>query len=220
MKIDSTVKALVFDAYGTLFDVASISVGNISNQITKEVEVVWRTNQLNYSWLYTIMEKYQPFSEITKDALVYASKKFGIELSASELEKVLTVYNQIEAYEDVSAMLHQYKKLYRLNILTNADPLLIENALKYNELTHYFHTVYSANEVRKFKPNASVYNLVLEGLGLSAREVLFFSSNAWDIFGAGTFGFQTCWVNRQQQPFYEVPYQPNYIIQSFTAQID
>lgn len=192
-------KAIVFDAYGTLLNLASIDqrlehyFGEQSTAIAK----LWRSKQLEYSWLRTLMHRYVPFSQITREALFYATAYHNKVPGEAVQNTLLKKYNQLTTYLEVKEILAKLSLENKLAVLSNADRDMLKSALIFNDVIQYFDAVLSADDVRAFKPSPAVYQLAIDTLSVNKNEVLFISSNAWDVVGAKTFGFNVFWVNRK-----------------------
>jgi len=192
------IKACVFDAYGTLFDVHS-AVGRHRAQLgdrADQVSTLWRTKQLEYTWLRSLMGKYVDFWRVTQDALDFAFAAHGI--TDQELQRALMeAYLHLDCYPEVPEMLKTLKQRgYRTVILSNGSPPMLTAAVKHAGLQHLIDATLSVEEVRIYKPSPRVYHLALERLALTAQEISFQSSNAWDVAGAASFGLPVVWINR------------------------
>ncbi len=191
------IKACVFDAYGTLFDVHS-AVAQHTHRMANasSVSMLWRTKQLEYTWLRTLMGRYIDFWEVTGDALDFALDTSGI--SDSQLrDDLLQAYLSLSCYSEVPEVLEQLKKRHiRCAILSNGSPEMLAAAVKNAGLESSFDAVLSVDQIRIYKPDPRVYQQAVDALGLEASEIAFQSSNAWDAAGASAFGFQVVWVNR------------------------
>jgi 2-haloacid dehalogenase len=194
----TNIKACVFDAYGTLFDVHS-AVGTyrarVGNQ-ADQVSAVWRTKQLEYTWLRSLMGKHVDFWRVTQDALDYAFATFG--LTDQELSRALMqAYLQLDCYPEVPDVLSQLKQRgMRTAILSNGSPTMLDAAVRHAGLQDTLDAVLSIEAVGIFKPSPRVYQLVVDELGVPAQQICFQSSNAWDVAGANSFGLRVVWVNR------------------------
>ncbi len=195
------IKACVFDAFGTLFNL-ELPVLKLEEAIgEKHVEILslWRQKQLEYTWLRTLMKRYVPFEQVTEDALKYAFSHHGIE-NQPLFEELMQSYWKPTLYPDVTATLEQLKKAgLQVAILSNGSPDLLKSGLKHTKLTKLVDQVVSAHTVSKFKVAPPVYQLVEDTLDLYPEELTFQSSNGWDIAGATAYGFTTVWVNRDQK---------------------
>ena len=192
-------KAIVFDAYGTLFDVdhgckeMAIQLGDHWYKLSS----MWRQKQLEYSWLYNSMNKYVSFWKITKDSLEYAMNSLSIN-SVKIKNELLDLYFKIGAFEEVEEVLKKIKKnKTKTAILSNGSYDMLNSAVKNSNFDELISEVISVDECKKFKPHRDVYNLVIDKFNINKKNCIFFSSNCWDIHGASNFGFQTVWVNRK-----------------------
>ncbi|MEL6674087.1 MAG: haloacid dehalogenase type II [Bacteroidota bacterium] len=202
MNIPSHLKALVFDAYGTLFDVQYLNQLLVSffPETAISINKIWRQKQLEYTWLRGQMDRYISFSDVTMDALSFALESHGLALQAEQRETLAQGYQQLRAFPDVKEVLSRLKNHLPLAVLSNADPVMLQAAIAFNHLTPFFTHVLSVDAARQFKPHPSVYALAPEHLGIAKNEIGFVSSNPWDVAGAKTFGFFTCWLKRTDSP--------------------
>lgn len=194
----TNVKACVFDAYGTLFDVHS-AVGKYRERVgdqADQVSALWRTKQLEYTWLRSLMDKHVDFWQVTQDALGYAFATFQI--NDQELAQALMdAYLQLDCYPEVPEVLSQLKQSdIRTAILSNGSPAMLEAAVHHAGLQDALDAVLSIETVGIFKPSPKVYQLAVDQLGIPAQQICFQSSNAWDVAGANSFGLRVVWVNR------------------------
>jgi 2-haloacid dehalogenase len=200
--VPADAKAVVFDAYGTLFDVHS-AVGRHMAQIGPDAarfSEVWRAKQLEYSWVLSLAGRYEPFWTLTERALDYAFSRFpGVDRSVRP--HLLEAYRTLDAYPEVRETLRtlQARGLHT-GILSNGDPGMLNAAVASAGLAHALDVVLSVDAVEVFKTSPRTYDLVLQALPVSADEVVFVSSNRWDIAGASAFGFRPVWVNRLGLP--------------------
>jgi len=204
------IKACVFDAYGTLFDVHS-AIGRYRSrlgEIADQVSSVWRIKQLEYTWLRSLMGAHADFWQVTGDALDYAFDSF--EICDRQLRNdLLEAYMRLDCYPEVPEMLNRLKRGgMQTAILSNGSPGMLESAVAGSGLIHLIDNILSVEEVGIFKPDPRVYQLALDRLGLSKKEITFQSSNAWDIAGAAAFGLSTVWVNRFGQKQERLPSGP------------
>jgi len=190
-------KAVVFDAYGTLFDVHSVvrGVGGDFAGDLQALSALWRQKQLEYTWLRSLMGYYQDFWEITHAALLSAVRQLKLEATSAQLSGLMQAYLVPSVFEDVRAAL-EHLQVTPLAILSNGSPKMLESALRHNGLESYFAAVISADRVKTYKPSPLVYALGPEILRVAARDILFVSSNSWDAAGAKAFGYRVCWCNR------------------------
>ncbi len=210
IKTVSGVKACVFDAYGTLFDVHS-AVGKHRQRlgdVADPVSGMWRTKQLEYTWLRSLMADYTDFWQITGDALDYALETHNIQ-DVSLRDDLMQAYLQLEAYPEVHGTLQALRSAgVSCSILTNGSPDMIDAAVDSAGLSDVIDHSFSVQSVGIFKPDARVYQLAVDGLGVSAAEICFQSSNSWDAVGAAHFGFNVAWINRFGQRRERLPAQP------------
>jgi len=193
------VQAALFDAYGTLLDVAS-AVTPHAHRLGGQAEafsLLWRTKQLEYAWVRTLAGQHLDFARITDDALAFAATTHGIE-DVALLSELRDGYEQLAAFPDAAPALRAVG-VTRM-VLSNGPPPMLGRQLRHAGLAELFDDVLSAEAAGAFKPHADVYRLAIARLGLPAAEIAFMSSNPWDVFGAHGFGFRAIWVNRKGQP--------------------
>jgi 2-haloacid dehalogenase len=200
--ISSQVKAVIFDAYGTLFDVHS-AVGRHMGRVGADAAAfsdIWRTKQLEYSWVLSLAGAYRPFWELTEQALDYAFARFpNVDRSLRPL--LLEAYRSLTAYPEVPTTLDALRKRgLKTGILSNGDPGMLSEAVSSAGLADYLDAVLSVDAAKVFKTSPRTYELVLSALPYSARDIAFVSSNRWDVAGAAAFGFRAVWVNRLGMP--------------------
>lgn len=204
------IRACVFDAYGTLFDVHS-AVARLEAEVGPQAALVsgtWRTKQLEYTWLRALMGRHVDFWQVTGDALDYALEAHRIEPGPVR-EPLMTAYRSLDAYPEVPDVLRRLRADGRKTaILSNGEPAMLEAAAASAGITDLLDASLSVEAVGIYKPHPRVYALVTERLGVRPEEVAFQSSNAWDVHGAATFGFQAVWVNRRGQPRERLPGAP------------
>ena len=187
------VQACVFDAYGTLFDVHS-AVGRHSARLpdANTVSMLWRTKQLEYTWLRTLMGRYVDFWQITQDALNFALDTHGMTDAALQ-QDLMQAYLELSCYPEVPKVLEALKqKGFRCAILSNGSTEMLNSAVRNSELQNFFDAVISVDSLGVYKPDPRVYQLAVDQLDLQPREIAFQSSNAWDAAGAGAFWIQGC----------------------------
>jgi len=194
----ANIKACVFDAYGTLFDVHS-AVARYKPRIgdtADAVSAMWRTKQLEYTWLRSLMGRHADFWRITGDALDYALDAHDIEDDALR-EDLMQAYMVLDAYPEVEDVLRRLREAgYRTAILSNGSPAMLEAAVEGAGIKGLLDANLSIEDVGIYKPDPRVYQLAVDRLDVRPEEVSFQSSNAWDAVGAATFGFRVAWVNR------------------------
>jgi 2-haloacid dehalogenase len=195
-------RAVVFDAYGTIFDVHS-AVARHAARLGPDAAALsdlWRVKQLEYSWTRTLMGRYRDFRSLTESALDYAMARFGV-TDAALRSDLLAAYMTLSAYPDATAALEALRGLgLKTAILSNGSPDMLEAAVASAGLAPLLDAVISVHGLRTFKPPAAAYEPVLGSLGVARSEVLFVSSNRWDIAGASAFGFSPLWCNRAGMP--------------------
>ncbi len=197
----SNIKACVFDAYGTLFDFNSAAdrCRDVLGDKADELSVVWRTKQLQYTWLRGLMGKHKSFWEVTGDALDFAMDTVGVRDDALR-ERLMGLYYNIEAFPKVPEVLKTLKDAgVATAILSNGSPDMLEGAVQHTGIGEFVDAVLSVEEVGVFKPHPSVYDIPTKHFGVSHGEISFQSSNAWDAVGAATFGMRVVWCNRYGQ---------------------
>jgi len=202
-------KAVVFDAYGTLFDVNS-AAERCKNKIGNNWEAFanfWRTTQLEYTWLRSLMERHKDFWQITEDSLDKSMKVFKIK---SEMRnELLNLYKVLSPYPEVKKVLqHLKKRNLKLAILSNGTPALLDQLVNSNGLDDFFDDIFSIEEVKIYKPNKKVYDLPCKKYNLSSKEITFLSANTWDVSGGGNYGYNAIWVNRAKNIFDKLDYVP------------
>ncbi len=205
------IKACVFDAYGTLFDVHS-AVGKHRQRLGDKADTVsatWRVKQLEYTWLRSLMREYTDFWAVTGDALDYALDTASLN-DNSLREDLMQAYLQLDPYPEVKDVLQQLQQAgIPCAILTNGSPAMIDAAIKSAGLTDLLQHALSVESVRIFKPDPSVYQLAVDTLQVKPEEICFQSSNSWDAVGAANFGFRVAWINRFGQRRERLPAQPD-----------
>lgn len=210
-----TLKALVFDAYGTLYD--PHSVAQRCEQLWPgkgdRVAQLWRTKQLEYSWQRSLMGRYVPFSTVTLDALRYACEALDAPLGAAEESELMAQYRDLAPYPDVPPTLAAMGG-YRKAILSNGSPDMLMPLVQASGLAAHFNAVLSVDELRMYKPAPEVYRLAVERLDVEAGSLGFVSSNGWDAAGAKSFGFRVFWINRAGAPIDALGFAPDQIIRS------
>lgn len=203
------IEAVVFDAYGTLFDVHSVIArcNELFPGRGKELSQLWRTKQLEYTWLRSLMGRYEPFESITRAALVYCCRALGLPLADSAASALMQQYRELATYPDVHDTLEALS-LRKLAILSNGSPGMLEAVVTNAKLASTFDAVLSVDTLHIYKPHPSVYQLAVDRLGVAKDQVAFISSNFWDVTGAAAFGFRTFWINRSGAQPDELGYRP------------
>ncbi len=208
-----TLDALVFDAYGTLFDVHSVTSRAESFWPGRGAALsqLWRTKQLEYTWQRTLMQRYAPFSQVTREALAYACEALGLQLTVTQMEALMGEYQMLSVYPDVAAALKKLAR-HKTAILTNGSPDMIEPLVKQSGLA--FDAVLSVDAVKIYKPAPQVYELASTQLTVPANRIGFVSSNGWDAMGAKSFGFTVYWINRAGAPVDRLGFRPDGVLKS------
>ena len=200
-------RAVIFDAYGTLFDVYALAstAERFYPGAGTALAQLWRTKQIEYTQLRTMCCMYKPFWEVTQDALVFSCRKLGLALNIEAQNALMGEYARLPVFPECEQVLQQLRTMpLTLAILSNGTTPMLQSALEAAGLRSYFHHVLSADSVQKYKTAPEVYQMGPDVLGLAARDILFVSANGWDACGAGWFGYTTFWVNRQQAPAEEL----------------
>ncbi|WP_457282327.1 haloacid dehalogenase type II [Polaromonas sp. P5_D5] len=210
------LRAVLFDAYGTLFDV--YSVGLLAEQFFpgkgEVLGVLWRDKQIEYTRLVTISNggaHYRPFWDLTRAGLRYACKRLGLDLNAAREEQLMNQYRHLSAFPENREVLQALKaRGITTGILSNGDPSMLDVAVKSAGLEGLLDHIISVDSIRKYKTAPEAYALGLKATGLEAKQIAFVSCNSWDALAATWYGYQTLWVNRYQLPFEELGTQPLY----------
>lgn len=207
-----SIQAIIFDAYGTLFDVYSI--GALAERLFpgkgEAVSALWRDKQIEYTRLRTLSNTYKPFWEITQDALVFCCRKLGLDLTLDAQTQLMGQYAKLQAFPENLAVLQALKADgFKLAVLSNGNPDMLDSAVQAAGMEGLFTQVLSVHSVQKFKTAPEAYQLGPDMLGIAAKDSLFVSSNGWDICGAAWFGYRTFWVNRAGAPREELGVTPN-----------
>ena len=208
-------KAIIFDAYGTLFDVNS-AAEKCKDKIGDKWEGFanyWRTTQLEYTWLRSLMKRHKDFWQITEDSLDKSINVFKIDNSMRD--ELLNLYKILSPFKEVPEVLKSLKnKNYKLAILSNGTPSLLNELVQSNNLNDLFDDIFSIEEVGVYKPDSKVYNLPIKKYNIKKNEVAFLSANTWDVSGGGNYGYNSIWVNRSNNIFDSLDFKPNIEIKS------
>ena len=214
-------KAIVFDAYGTLFDVNS-AAEKCKDKIGdrwEEFANFWRTTQLEYTWLRSLMKRHKNFWEITEDSLDKSMKMFNIDKSMRN--ELLNLYKILSPYPEVKQVLNNLKKRkFKLAILSNGTPALLRELVTSNGLNNFFDDLFSIEEVKVYKPHSKVYEIPVKKYDLKADEIFFLSANTWDVSGGGNYGYNSIWVNRNKSVFDILDYKPKNEINNLSQLLD
>ena len=207
-----SLQAIIFDAYGTLFDVYSIGAQaeRLFPGKGAAVAELWRDKQIEYTRLRTLSNTYKPFWEVTQDALVFTCRKLGLDLTLDAQTQLMGQYAKLQAFPENLGVLQALKaRGLKLAILSNGNPDMLHAAVQAAGMQGLFTQVLSVDSVQKFKTAPEAYQLGPDVLGVAARDSVFVSSNCWDVCGAAWFGYRTFWVNRANAPVEELGVTPN-----------
>ena len=218
------VNTCVFDAYGTLFDVAAAARVAAEQpgqeklaQVWPKLAADWRQKQLQYTWLRAVTGDHIPFWQVTKDGLDWAMEASGLD-DAALRETLLALYWELPAYAEVPKMLATLKASgFRTAILSNGSPDMLDGAVDFAGVREWLDAVLSVEDVGIFKPAKAVYDMVGSRFGTTPDEVLFVSSNGWDAAAAACYGFHTAWVNRAGEPMDRLPATPHHVLSDLTT---
>ena len=215
------IKAIIFDAYGTLFDVNS-AAEKCRSKIGDKWESFanyWRKTQLEYTWLRSLMGRHKDFWQITDDSLDKSMQAFNINKAMKN--ELLDLYKILSPYPEVKETLEKLKeKRYKLAILSNGTPALLNELVKSNGLQNLFDDIFSIEEVKIYKPSSKVYDMPVKKYSIKNEEVAFLSANTWDVSGGGNYGFTSIWVNRNKNIFDNLDYKPKNEISGLNQLID
>jgi 2-haloacid dehalogenase len=215
------IKAIVFDAYGTLFDVNS-AAEKCKDKIGDKWEGFanyWRTTQLEYTWLRSLMKRHKDFWHVTEESLDKSMKAFKINNSMKN--ELLNLYKVLSPYPEVKEVLKSLKaKEYKLSVLSNGTPSLLNELVKSNSLDNIFNDIFSIEEVGIYKPDAKVYNMPIKKYQVKNEEIAFLSANTWDVSGGGNYGYNAIWVNRNNNIFDNLDYKPKNEINNLTQLLE
>ena len=215
------IKAIIFDAYGTLFDVNSAAekckdkIGNKWEGFANH----WRTTQLEYTWLRSLMKRHKDFWQVTEDSLDKSMKAFDIDPSMRN--ELLNLYKVLSPFEEVPKTLKTLKeKKFKLAILSNGTPSLLSNLVKNSNLENLFDDVFSIEEVKIYKPDPKVYDIPINKYKVKKEEITFLSANTWDVSGGGNYGYNAIWVNRTNNVFDKLDYKPKNEVKNLKELLD
>ena len=215
------IKSIIFDAYGTLFDVNS-AAEKCKDKIGDKWEAFanyWRTTQLEYTWLRSLMKRHKDFWQITEDSLDKSMSVFKIDNSMRD--ELLDLYKILSPFEEVPEVLKSLKeKNFKLAILSNGTPSLLNELVRSNNLNNLFDDIFSIEEVGIFKPDSKVYDMPVKKYKIKKNEVVFLSANTWDVSGGGNYGYNSIWVNRNNNIFDKLDYSPQNEIKNLNGLLD
>ena len=215
------IKAIIFDAYGTLFDVNS-AAEKCKEKLGDKWEGFanyWRTTQLEYTWLRSLMRRHKDFWQITEDSLDKSMNFYNIDNAMRS--ELLNLYKVLSPFTEVRDTLKKLKQSnYKLAILSNGTPDLLNELVVSNQLKDIFDDIFSVEEAGIFKPDSKVYDLPINKYNIEKNEVLFLSANTWDVSGAGNYGYNTVWLNRNNNIFDKLDFEPNQQISNLSELLD
>ena len=215
------IKAIIFDAYGTLFDVNS-AAEKCKERLGDKWEGFanyWRTTQLEYTWLRSLMRRHKDFWQITEDSLDKSMNFYNIDNAMRS--ELLDLYKVLSPFTEVRDALNKLKQSnYKLAILSNGTPDLLNELVVSNQLKAIFDDIFSVEEAGIFKPDSKVYDLPINKYNIEKNEILFLSANTWDVSGAGNYGYNTVWVNRNNNIFDKLDFEPNQQISNLSELLD
>ena len=215
------IKAIIFDAYGTLFDVNS-AAEKCKDKIGDKWEGFanyWRTTQLEYTWLRSLMSRHKDFWQVTEDSLDKSMKAFKIDQSMRN--ELLNLYKKLSTFPEVKEVLKNLKeKNYKLAILSNGTPALLSELVKSNNLDNIFNDIFSIEEVGIYKPDSKVYDMPIKKYQIQKEEVGFLSANTWDVSGGGNYGYSSIWINRNKNIFDNLDYKPKNEVENLKQLLD
>ena len=207
------ISALVFDAYGTLFDVHSVVARceQLWPGKGSAVSQLWRAKQLEYSWLRSLMDQYESFEHVTGEALRYTCDALKLECEEATVMLLMAEYRELATFPEIHQVLASFKD-YKLAILSNGAPEMLTAVVRHNRLDAVLDAVISVDDLKIYKPDPRVYQLVLPKLNVPKQSIAFVSSNCWDVCGAASFGFRAFWINRTGAPLDRLGAEPEAVI--------
>ena len=215
------IKAIIFDAYGTLFDVNS-AAEKCRDRIGDKWESFanfWRTTQLEYTWLRSLMKRHKDFWQITEESLDKSIKTYKIDPSMKN--DLLDLYKALSPYKEVKEVLKKLKeKNFKLAILSNGTPSLLDGLVKSNNFENLFDDLFSIEQVGIYKPDSKVYDMPIKKYKIEKNDVVFLSANTWDVSGGGNYGYNSIWVNRNNNIFDNLDFVPKYQIKTLRDLLD
>ena len=215
------IKAIIFDAYGTLFDVNS-AAEKCKSKIGDKWESFanyWRKTQLEYTWLRSLMVRHKDFWQITEDSLDKSMQAFNIDKAMKN--ELLDLYKVLSPYPEVKETLEKLKeKKYKLAILSNGTPALLNELVKSNGIQNFFDDIFSIEKVKTYKPSSKVYEMPVKKYNINKEDAAFLSANTWDVSGGGNYGYNSIWINRSKAIFDNLDYIPKNQISELNQLLD
>ena len=219
-----TISTCIFDAYGTLFDVTAAAREcakepgrNQLKECWQKLASDWRIKQLQYSWIRTITKSHTNFWEVTKDGLDFALDANNLSNDQELRERLLSLYWSLKSYPEVPKVLEKLKtNRLETAILSNGSREMLDSAVQSAKISELLDKILSVDQVKIFKPDFRVYNLVLESFPRDKNEILFVSANGWDVASAAGFGFKSVWINRNSEPIDRLPWKPKHVLTNLT----
>jgi len=210
------VKGIVFDMYGTIVDLGAVA--SVCNEVTPDplaFNTLWRAKQLEYTFLRSLMGRYRDFWKVTEEALEFTLQRFAIQVSSEQRRHLMDAWLHPSPYPEVATALPRLKEKYLLAILSNGTAKMLLTGLDRNGLRQYFWRIMSTDSVKLYTPSPKVYQLALKHIQLKKGEILFVSSNSFDVLGAKNFGFKVCWISRLGIPLDPLGPKPDLVVQNF-----
>lgn len=211
-----SVRGIVFDMYGTVVDVGAVA--EACRAIAPDPVAFnsqWRAKQLEYTFLRSAMGKYRDFWKVSEQALEFTITRFGLNINPAQRKQLMEAWLRPTPYPEVAAALPRLQERHQLAILSNGSPKMLRTGLGRAGLRSYFRWVLSADAVRTYKPSPKVYQLAPRRMRLQKRQILFVSSNSFDVLGAKSFGFKVCWINRAGAPLDPLGPRPDIVVTNF-----
>ena len=210
------VKGIVFDMYGTIVDLGAVA--SVCNEVTPDplaFNTLWRAKQLEYTFLRSLMGRYRDFWKVTEEALEFTIQRFAIQVSSEQRRHLMDAWLHPSPYLEVAAALPRLKEKYLLAILSNGTAKMLLTGLDRSRIKQNFRWIMSADSVRLYKPSPKVYQIALKRMQLKKGEILFVSSNSFDVSGAKNFGFKVCWISRSGVLLDPLGPKPDLVVRSF-----
>jgi len=216
--MDKPIKAFVFDVYGTLFDVIAIKdqCEEVFPGHGEAISQTWRTKQVEYFMMRQLMGKYDTLYAVTRSALKYALEDEGLESTEDIEQQLMDAYLHLPLYEESEAVLKQLQD-HQLVVFSNGSHDMLDPLIENAGIKDLLDKAVSVDEIKQFKPAPAAYQYVLDQLNIERDEILFMSSNGWDISGAKNFGFRTAWINRKEAPVEQLGLEPDYVFEDLNG---